>query len=152
MERATVLGRAEAIRMPAIPMSQIVYGEIVYWITITAAVITIVGPALALIFSENNVLHPIGTFSAIFAGMSPAEIWATSRDGAFPGGHFYFSNLTKGDGFTQFGIAIGCAVALPGLLGATVAFIRSKSYGFVFLSLWVAFMVFFSAYGLISIH
>lgn len=144
--------KTETLRIPAMPMSQIVYGEIVYWVTIAAAMICIVGPALALMFMDSNVMNPSFTFGAIFAGKSAAEVWSLSQAGGFPGGHFYASNFLTGDGFTQFGLAIGCGVALPGLLGATIAFAKSKSFGFVALSLWVAFLIFFSAAGIVNMH
>lgn len=138
--------------IPAMPMSQIVYGEIVYWITIASCLIAIVGPVLAIIFADNNVMHPNFTFSAIFAGKSAAEVWSSSVTGSFPGGHFYMKYLTTGDGFTQLGVALGCGVALPGLLGAAISYVRDRSYGFVVLSLWVAFLVFFSAAGIVNLH
>lgn len=144
--------KAQTMQMPVMPMSQIVYGEVVYWVTILAAVITIIGPALALIFTDNNVMNPVGTFSAIFAGMSPADIWASSKEGAFPGGHFYLRNLFTGDGFTQFGIALGCGVAFPGLIAASLVYVKDKAFGFVGLSLWVAALVFLAASGLVNIH
>lgn len=138
--------------MPTIPKPQIVYGELVYWITIASALIAIVGPALALIFPDNNVLPPIGSLSAIFSGTKSSDIWAGSNAGGFPGGHFYFKNLFTGDGFTQFGVALGCGVALPGLIGAAIAYGRSRAHWFTFLSLWVAFMIFFAAAGVINLH
>lgn len=144
--------RVQSLNMPAMPMSQIVYGEIVYWVTIASALIVTVGPTLALIFADSNVLNPIGTFTAIFAGHSPAEVWAASRSGEFPGGHFYLGNLLSGDGFTQLGVALGCGVALPGLVGSIFAFVRERAWGFVFLSLWVAFLVFISASGIVNLH
>lgn len=143
--------RTETLRMPVMPISQIVYGEIVYWVTIVAAMICIIGPALAIIIG-NNVMDPSFTYGAIFAGKSASDVWALSQTGGFPGGHFYVSNLLTGDGFTQFGLALGCGVALPGLLGATIAFAKSKSFGFVVLSLWVAALIFFSASGIVSMH
>jgi len=144
--------KVEILKMPAMPMSQIVYGEIVYWATIASALIVTIGPTLALIFTDSNIMNPFGTFTAIFSGTSPSEVWAASKTGSFPGGHFYLRNLTTGDGFTQLGLALGCGVALPGLLGSIFAFIREKSWGFVCLSLWVAALVFVSASGIVSLH
>ena len=105
-----------------------------------------------MIFADNNILHPSYTFSAVLSGQSANEIWASSTTGSFPGGHFYAKYLTTGDGFTQLGIALGCSVALPGLIGSAIAFIRDRAYGFVGLSLWVAFLIFFSASGIVSLH
>ena len=144
--------RTETLRMPAMPMSQIVYGEIVYWVTILSALIVTIGPTLALIFTDNNIMHPNFTFGAIFAGKSIGEVWAASKTGGFPGGHFYLQNLMSGDGLTQLGLALGCGVALPGLIGSIYAFMRERSWGFVALSAWVALLVAVSALGLVNLH
>ena len=136
---------------PVIPRAQVAYGTIVYWITFASAVIVTIGSALALIFPDHNVLHPAASFGAIFAGHGPDQIWAASREGAFPGGHFYLRNMLTGDGLTQFGVAIGCAAALPALLAAAVAYGRARAYGFALLSLWVGAMVLFAAAGIIAL-
>jgi hypothetical protein len=143
--------KVDPSKIVAIPKAQIVYGETVYWITVVSTLIVIIGPALSLIFLDNNVMNPLGSFNAIFSGQSPAEIWTASRDGAFPGGHFYWNNMFTGDGFTHFGVVLGCGVALPALLAAAVAYIASKSYGFALVCLWVAFLVFFAAAGIVSL-
>jgi hypothetical protein len=72
--------------------------------------------------------------------------------GGFPGGHFYWSHFTLGDGFTQFGLALGCSVALWALIIAALAYLSEKTYLYVFLALWVALMVFLSAVGITKGH
>ena len=134
---------------PVMPRSQLVYGEIVYWLTIVAALVCMVGPVLAMSAVDNNVLNPHYLFAAIFDGKSADVVWQEAGSG-FPGGHFYISNFTKGDGLTQFGLALGCSVAVPGLLGAALAFFYDKTYGYVLLSLWVAFLVTVSALGVVG--
>ena len=136
---------------PAIPGSQIIYGEIIYWLTVVAALICMVGPLLAMSNVDNNILNPHYLFAAIFEGKSADVIWNEAGAG-FPGGHFYLSNFTKGDGFTQFGLALGCSVALPALLVTAVVFVKEKAYGFAGLSVWVAFLIGFSLSGLIKGH
>ena len=42
----------------SVPASQIVYGEIIYWVTIVACIICMVGPLIAMINVDNNVLNP----------------------------------------------------------------------------------------------
>ena len=87
---------------PTMPKAQIIYGEIVYWATILAAIICMIGPLISMINVDNNVLNPHYLFAGIFEGKDAATIWK-EVGGGFPGGHFYLSKFTSGDGFTQEG-------------------------------------------------
>jgi hypothetical protein len=136
---------------PKMPRAQIVYGGIVYWVTIAAAIICMIGPVIAMSSADNNVLNPHYLFAKIFEGKDAETIWQ-EVGGGFPGGHFYLRNFTKGDGFTQFGLALGCSVALWALIAVAIAYLSEKTYLYVFLSLWVGFLIFLSLVGIIRAH
>ena len=136
---------------PKMPRAQLVYGEIVYWITILSCIICMVGPVIAMSNVENNTLNPHFLFAKIFEGKNAAAVWQ-EVGGGFPGGHFYFKNFTMGDGFTQFGLALGCSVAVWALLAAAIAYLKDKIYLYVILSLWVAFLVAVSMIGIVGMH
>jgi hypothetical protein len=136
---------------PQMSLAQIIYGEIVYWITILAAIICMIGPVIAMSSTNNNIMNPHYLFSSIFEGKDTEAIWQEVA-GGFPGGHFYLKNFTFGDGFTQFGLALGCSVALWGLIGAAIAYIADKTYFYVLLSLWVSLLIFFSMVGIVGGH
>lgn len=136
---------------PKMPLAQSMYGAVIYWITIAAAIICMIGPVIALLNVDNNVVNPHYLFDAIFKGQSAQEVWEAGG-GAFPGGHFYISRLNFGDGFTQLGLALGCGVAFPALIAAAIGYIKEKNYGYMLLSLWVAFMVAFSMIGILKGH
>jgi len=136
---------------PKMPRAQIVYGEIVYWVTILACLICTIGPLISIASPENNVLNPHYLFASIFQGNNARTVWQ-EVGGGFPGGHFYLSNLTKGDGFTQLGLALGCSVAVWGLLAAAVSYFRERIYIYVILALWVGALVSLSMLGIVSGH
>ena len=136
---------------PKMPRAQIVYGEIVYWVTIVACIICMIGPLISLASPDNNVLNPHYLFASIFEGKSAETVWQ-EVGGEFPGGHFYLENLTKGDGFTQVGLALGCSVALWALIVAAVAYFTEKIYIYVVLSLWVGALVALAMIGLVDAH
>ena len=136
---------------PKMPREQIIYGEIVYWITIAAAIICMIGPVIAMSNTDNNVLNPHFLFAKIFEGKDAQTIWE-EVGGGFPGGHFYLKKFTSGDGFTQFGLALGCSVALWALITVAISYLTEKTYLYVFLSLWVALLVFVSMVGLAGMH
>ena len=110
-----------------------------------------VGPVISVANPENNVLNPYKLFNAIFQGKDAQTVWQ-EVGGGFPGGHFYLKNLTYGDGFTQFGLALGCSVALWALIAAAFAYTREKVYLYVILALWVAVMVAVSMIGIMAAH
>lgn len=136
---------------PKMPRAQTVYGAIVYWVTILSCIICMVGPVISVANPEKNVLNPYKLFNAIFEGKDAQTVWQ-EVGGGFPGGHFYFKNFTYGDGFTQFGLALGCSVALWALVAAAFAYASEKIYFYVFLALWVAGMVVVSMIGFGGMH
>jgi hypothetical protein len=133
------------------PKAQIVYGEIIYWMAIVAALICMIGPVIAMAAPDDNVLNPHYLFSAIFEGKSSEEVWKAGG-AEFPGGHFWMDNLGAGDGLTQFGLALGCSCALWGLLAVAGCYLLQKPrvFLYVILSLWVATLIALSATGAVS--
>ena len=132
-----------------VPKTNVLYGEIIYWITVVACIICMIGPVIAMANVDHNVLNPHFLYAAIFEGKDPHPVWE-EVGGGFPGGHFYFKNLTRGDGFTQLGLALGCSCAFWALLVSTFSFLREKAYLFIILSLFVAFMIFVSMTGIMN--
>jgi hypothetical protein len=136
---------------PTMPRAQIVYGEIIYWMAIVSALICMIGPVIAMASVEDNVLNPHYLFASIFEGKDAQTIW-NEVGGGFPGGHFYLDHFTSGDGFTQFGLALGCGCALWGLLATAFLYLREKDYLYMLLSLWVGLLIFLSAIGIVKGH
>jgi hypothetical protein len=132
-----------------VPSTNVLYGEIIYWVTVVACIMCMIGPVIAMANVDNNVLNPHYLFAAIFDGKDAHTVWE-EVGGGFPGGHFYFSNLTKGDGFTQLGLALGCSCAFWALLVSAVSFFKRKVFLFVPLSLFVAGLIFLSMTGLVN--
>ena len=54
-----------------IPRSQSVFGFLVYWVTILAAIMCILGPMVAFIDLDANIINPHYEMSNIFDGMKP---------------------------------------------------------------------------------
>ena len=137
---------------PDMPRAQIVYGEVIYWLCIIAAAICTIGPIMSLWFVDNNVLNPHYVFAALWEGKSAEAIWNTTGEG-FPGGHFFLENITKGDGLTQFGVALGSIAALPALFMAGIAYLKEKPINrlYAVLSLWVMTLITFSSLGIIAV-
>ncbi len=131
---------------PPLPRAQLIYGEVVYWVCVVSAIICAVGPVISMANVDNNLMNPHKLFTLIWEGKSANAVWEEGA-GGFPGGHFYLGNFTKGDGFTQFGIALGCGSALPALLvAAFLGYLREKPVAWLWFAmcLWVSFMITYS--------
>ena len=131
-----------------IPSYQTAYGNAVHWITILSCVIATIAPVFILAKPENNVLNPNRIFNSIFSGETPAQVWAAAGSG-FPGGHFYLTNFCTGDGFAQFGVALGCSVTLWGLLPAILILLKKKDYLHTIVCTLAFLLIAFSMSGLI---
>ena len=211
---------------PPVPVTQRVFGDIVYWVTILCAIICMIGPLMAFIDMDENVLNPHYMFDDLFSGMAPTggedlaqdatagttllmvehvddfeidqtvtvkddnnsetatvagidedagtielsaaltnsysvndhaqiageTIWQDAKDGV-EGGHFWIDHFTTGDGFTQFGLVLGCAVGFFARLGAAVFdIIKERSFGWAIGAIWIAIMIGVSVLGIVSVH
>lgn len=138
--------------MPKIPSTQVVCGLTIYIVCILSAIICIIGPCLALVWPEANVSNPHLVFGSIFEGKEAAAVWEAAGvdfDG-IGGGHFYIKHFFTPDGFTQFGLALGCAVSGPALLVAAFSYLKEKDWLYVLMALWGLSMVMLSASGIIA--
>jgi len=74
------------IQKPKVPRSQSVFGALVYWITILAAIMCILGPLIAFTDLDANIINPHYEMSNIFDGMKPnfelQELQANVEEGS----------------------------------------------------------------------
>jgi len=136
---------------PRIQQSQVIFGDIVYWLTITAAIICMIGPVMAFASMDGNILNPHYLFANIWSGMGPEAIMETAGE-VDAGGHYWVNNLAAGDGFTQLGLVIGCSVAIPAMLAAAIVYVfKERSLGWALGALWIVGLVTISVLGIISV-
>lgn len=137
---------------PEIKRSQIIFGDIVYWLTIVAAIICMIGPVIAFVSMDSNIINPHYLFADMWSGMEYEAIIETAGE-TEASGHYWINNLHTGDGFTQLGLVIGCAVAIPAMLAAAVIYaFKEKSLLWAIGALWIAGLVTVSVLGIISLH
>lgn len=137
---------------PEIPLSQRTFGESVYWLSVVAAIGCMVGPVIALLAVDSNVMNPHYLFASIFNGNSAEVVWQ-EIGGGFPGGHFWVNQIFSGDGFTQFSVALGCASALPAMIATALVFMFKKeerSLLWVLISLAIGALITVSMLGLVQ--
>jgi len=130
--------------------AQVMFGDIVKWITIISCIIALAAPVFILAKPESNLMNPNHIFSLIFSGESTDAVWEKAASG-FPGGHFYLQSFFTGDGFAQFGIALGCSVALWALIPTIIEYVKSKEYIYVFICIFISFLIILAMTGLVKL-
>lgn len=61
---------------PPIPLAGVIYGDIIYWITVVGAFITIAGTVWTFV-GGNNYMDPVHMLSASIEGKSVGQVWTT---------------------------------------------------------------------------
>ncbi len=97
-----------------------VYGGIIYWSTIIAALLVIIGTTLSLLVMDD-VLAPAYVFEAVLAGGSPADIWSHSV-ADMPDHYWYLKKPWHGDALVMLGIVTGVFSVIPACFMAAVLF------------------------------
>ena len=86
-------------RKPPIPVSGVVYGEIIYWGTCISALLVIVGTIRS--FLETGSLVSVSyLLDAALSGKNVETIWAASEIQRVPNISFYISTWTNGESLT----------------------------------------------------
>ena len=113
-------------RRPPVPISGVVYGEIIYWCTCLSALLVVGGTIIS--FLETDSVMPAGyLINSVFEGRSVEEIWATSSLKSPPDALTYLSLLRYGEALTVAGIAFGVLSVAPAVFFSAAYLWRSKN-------------------------
>ena len=113
-------------RKPPVPISGVVYGEIIYWCTCLSALLVVGGTIIS--FLETDSVMPAGyLINSVFEGRSVEEIWATSVLKSPPDALTYLSLLNYGEALTVAGIAFGVLSVAPAVFFSAAYLWRSKN-------------------------
>ena len=113
-------------RKPPVPISGVVYGEIIYWCTCLSALLVVGGTITS--FLETDSLMPAGyLIDSVFEGRSVDEIWAASALKSPPDALTYLSLIRFGESLTVAGIAFGVLSVAPAIFFSAAYLWRSKN-------------------------
>ena len=115
---------------PEIPVAGIIYGDIIYWVTIIGAVVTIIGSVLAFV-TTTAYIDPNYIVGAMLDNQNVEQIWAGTTAAVPPAGHWYLDQLGNGTGLMMLGMAIGVFGVFPAIAAAAISLLKQgeKLYG-----------------------
>jgi hypothetical protein len=109
---------------PVVPIAGIVYGDIIYWVTIVATVVVLIGSVMTFV-TMDNYMDATYLLSSIWQGKNVEQIWVGAV-GAQPNSHWYLAQLNTGSGLTEAGIALGVASVIPAIIGSAYILLRER--------------------------
>jgi hypothetical protein len=110
---------------PEIPASGVVYGDTIYWGTIASAIIALIGQVVTFL-TAGSAIAPSVLLSRIWEGKGVEGIWQGVGIDRPANEHWYFSQITTGEGLTMFGIALGVFVVIPALLASAYVLVTRE--------------------------
>ncbi len=130
-----------------IPISGLVYGQIIYWLTIVSSLCVLFGTIVS--FLENDSPLPASyLLSSVIDGKSKSEIWEKSVLGSPPDFFFFLNNFSFGESITMIGIAIGVSSVIPATFFASYFLWKSRNPIFSLLALLASFLTCIGMSGL----
>ena len=122
-------------KKPPIPISGVVYGEIIYWCTCLSALVVIYGTIKSFV-EVNPIISVEYLLDAVFAGQSVDAVWNTSALRTSPDALTYLSMLNSGEAITVAGISFGVLSVGPAILFSAAYLWRSHNEFFAITALF----------------
>ena len=109
-----------------IPISGVIYGQTIYWLTIISSLIVLLGTIVSFL-EKNSPLPASYLLQSVIDGRSKTDIWANSVVGEPPDIFFFLNNLSHGESITMVGIAIGVSSVIPATLFSSYFLWKSRN-------------------------
>ena len=112
-----------------IPISGVIYGQTIYWLTIISSLIVLLGTIVSFL-EKNSPLPASYLLQSVIDGKSKTDIWANSVIGESPNIFFFLNNLSHGESITMVGLAVGVMVRVWSASIDPTAFVKASLLGF----------------------
>ena len=136
-------------RKPPIPVSGVVYGEIIYWGTCVSALLVLYGTILSFLETDSAVSVNY-LLDAVLSGKNVETIWASSKIQVVPDVSVYLATWNSGESLTVIGIATGVLSVIPAIFFSSVYLWRSNNHIFAIVALVSGVLTLIAPTGLIS--
>ena len=113
-------------RKHPVPISGVVYGEIIYWLTVGSSFVVLLGTIVSFIESKSLVSSAY-ILQSVFNGKNVEEIWLGSDISQIPDIKFYLATFSFGESITILGIAFGVFSVIPAVFCASYFLWRSRN-------------------------
>ena len=130
-------------RKHPVPISGVVYGEIIYWLTVGSSFVVLLGTIISFIETQSLVSSAY-ILKSVFTGKSVEEIWLSSDIGQIPDIKFYLTTFNFGESITILGIGFGVFSVIPAVFCASYFLWRSRNPVFAISAVFAGIITIFS--------
>jgi hypothetical protein len=113
-------------RKHPVPISGVVYGEIIYWLTVGSSFVVLLGTIISFVETQSLVSSAY-ILQSVFNGKNVEEIWLGSDISRIPDIKFYLATFNFGESITILGIAFGVFSVIPAVFCASYFLWRSRN-------------------------
>ena len=95
-----------------IPISGVIYGQVIYWLTLVSSFLVLLGTIVSFMEKESP-LPTSQLLQSVIDGKSVNQIWQGLGLSPAPDMLFFLANPSVGESITMIGIAIGVSSVVP---------------------------------------
>ncbi len=109
-----------------IPLSGLIYGQIIYWITLFSSVLVVIGTVVSFL-EEESPLPASYLLQSVIDGKTKNEIWQNSSLASSPKITYFFDHFNYGESITMIGISLGVSSVIPATFVASYFLWKSRN-------------------------
>jgi hypothetical protein len=132
-----------------IPISGVIYGQTIYWLTLISAFLVLLGTIVSFL-EKSSPLPASYLLQAVIDGERIAEIWGESPLGKAPDMMFFLSNPTFGESITMIGLGLGVSSVVPATFFASYFLWKSRNPVFAVLAILAGLLTCVAILGLVT--
>ena len=121
-------------RKPPVPVSGVVYGEVIYWGTCISALMVLFGTIKSFL-EINSAVSAAYLLDAVLSGDSVEKIWMSSKLQQIPNTSLYLATWSSGESLTVIGISMGVLTVIPAIFLSSLYLWRSNNHIFAIVAL-----------------
>ena len=127
-----------------IPLSGLIYGQIIYWITLFSSVLVVIGTVVSFL-EEESPLPASYLLQSVIDGKTKNEIWQNSSLASSPQILYFLNHFSYGESITMIGISLGVSSVIPATFVASYFLWKSRNPVFACIAIFAGCLTCFAA-------
>ena len=132
-----------------IPISGVIYGQTIYWLTMMSSFLVLLGTIISFI-EKDSPIRSKQLLQAVIDGKDVDQIWEEMGLSPSPDMLFFLANPSVGESITMIGIAIGVSSIVPATFLSAYFLKKSRNPVFAILAILAGLLTCVAMTGIIS--
>ena len=127
-----------------IPLSGLIYGQIIYWITLLSSFLVVIGTLVSFL-EEKSPVPASYLLRAVIDGKTKNEIWQNSSLNSIPKIPYFLAHINYGESITMIGISLGVSSVIPATFVASYFLWKSRNPAFACIAIIAGCLICFAS-------